>query len=86
MIRSYNWVGVLNEAWQSPLNPIEYYIGYIKRHYYKNKVKLGANPNYNDKGKNLNEIFIKRLIDQTLRDYSDFDCTKIIKRCKSLIN
>ena len=52
LLKRYKWIKCLNEAWQSPLNPIEQVIGMIKRHYYKNKIMIGANPMLDENGKN----------------------------------
>lgn len=61
MLNNFKILKVLNEAWQSNTNPIETYIGLIKREFYKRKVQIGCNPNIQD-GKNLNKIQMKELI------------------------
>ena len=55
MLSNFGYVKILNEAWQSPSNPIENYIGYIKRYYYKLKLQTFSKPNVVN-GKNLNDV------------------------------
>ena len=86
LLAKYRWIKLLNEAWMSPLNPIEYYIGLIKRHYYKQKTKIGCNPAFNEQGKNTNEIFLNELIVNAFDDYRDFDCYRIVNKCKLLMH
>ena len=73
LIAKYRWVKILNEAWQSNNNPIENYIGFIKRHYYKQKLRIGCNQNIVN-GKNLNEIM------KTDPSYRNGEYTKVFER------
>ena len=57
----------------------------IKRHYYKNKVKLGANPNINEDGKNMNEIYLDKLINEAFKCYEDYDLNKIVDQSMHII-
>ena len=78
-------MGLLNEAWCSPLNPIENYISLIKRHYYKIKIRIGANPIYNDDGKNVNEVNLEFLIHAAFSAYTDHDCAKTVDKCMTML-
>ena len=79
-MNSYKWVKLLNEAWRSPDNPIETYIGYIKRNYYKLKLQQGCNPNFVD-GKNLNDMNMRKLIEKSIEHYRDLDMSRVNDSC-----
>ena len=80
MMSNNRWVHVLNEAWTSDNNPIETYIGLVKRYFYKRRLQFGANPNIIN-GSNVNDVKMKQLIEQALNEYRYFDMTKIIDSC-----
>ena len=55
----------MNVAWCSDHNPIEYFIGYFKRIYYKEKLRAFSNPCL-DGGKNLNDARMEDLVESAL--------------------
>ena len=55
----------MNVAWESDDNPIEYYIGYFKRRYYKEKLRVFCNPHLHE-GKNLNNAKMRDLVERIL--------------------
>ena len=80
LVASYRWIRLLNEAWRSQDNPIESYIGYVKRRFYKLKLQAGANPVVVD-GINTTPMVMRDLINQALEKYRDFDMTRVIDGC-----
>ena len=70
----------MNEAWRSDDSAVESYIGYIKRHFYKQKLQVGANPLIVD-GKNLNPINMREMIEKSLNEYRDFSMKRMIDKC-----
>ena len=81
ILRRFKWVRLLNEGWCSYLNPIEYFIGMVKRHYYKQKIAIGANPLMQEDGSNLNEIHLEQLIHQAFAHYTDYNLNKVVDKC-----
>jgi hypothetical protein len=65
----------------SYLNPIETAFGYIKRHYYTQRLRIGAQPEFSDTGKNLNPIIIDQLIEDSINRYKDMCFIKVITSC-----
>ena len=55
----------MNVAWCSEDNPIETFIGYFKRIYYKEKLRVFCNPNLNGR-KNLNDARMEDLVESAL--------------------
>lgn len=53
----------------------------IKRHYYKQKIQIGANPLMQDDGSNLNEIYLEKMIHQAFAYYEDYNLNKIVDKC-----
>jgi hypothetical protein len=66
--RVRNWLNnnhvtmMCSEAWTSNFNPIERGFGLVKQHYFKEKLRIGANPIYDEDGKNINAIDLKQLV------------------------
>jgi hypothetical protein len=70
----------LTEAWiGSKLNPIETCFSLIKRSYYREKLRIGCNPNFDEHGKNLNDLDIEAMIHNSFRRYKDFDFSRIMR-------
>ena len=84
-VANNRWIRLQNEAWRSQDNPIEQYIGLIKRHYYKNKIRVGCNPAINEAGKNENEIHLEQMIHQAFAEYRDYDTSRTIDSCMNNI-
>jgi hypothetical protein len=84
--RSYNWYNnnrvlpLLTEAWiGSKINPIETCFSLIKRSYYREKLRIGCNPNFDEHGKNLNDLDIEAMIHSAFTRYKDFDFGRIMR-------
>ena len=53
------WVMIVSEGGQSRLNPIEKCFSLVKRHYYKNKINIAANPNFGEDNKPQNQLYME---------------------------
>ena len=80
LLNRYGWVKLQNEAWQSTLNPIETFFSFIKRHFYKQMLHIGANPNV-VKGKNMNELYIEDMVTKSIEEYRYTDMSRQIDSC-----
>ena len=80
-LNNNKWIKLQNEAWCSRYNPIEQYIGLIKRHYYKQKIRIGCNPVVDEEGKNRNELHMKKMIHEAFEHYRDYSTRGTVDGC-----
>ena len=85
LLARYRWIRCMNEAWQSEHNLIEYFIDYFKKLYFKKKLQAFCNPNFVD-AKNLNDVRMLQLVQDSLVDLQDMDMSRVIKRCLTKID
>ena len=78
---NYRWVNCTSEAWCSYLNPVETFFSMVKRYYYTQRLRIGANPDFNEAGKNLNPIALDQLIEDAFERYRAVSLKKVIQSC-----
>ena len=60
------------------MNPIETAFSLIKRYFYADKLKIAANPHFNENGKNLNDVLLRPLVVRAIEAYRNKDYSRII--------
>ena len=72
-------MALTSEAWTSAYNPVERGFAYVKKFYYTQKLRMGANPIYDAEGKNTNALKHVEMIKEAFRRYEDFDFSRVIE-------